>query len=242
MVLAVNSSSINHRTWVIDTGATTHVACSVDLLTTIISVSGKFVSLPNGQKIHVSHTGIIRITEHIILTDVMVIPSFSFNMLSVSKLTETISCTLKFTSSHCLIQDTSSLRMIGIADQIRGLYCFTQPMSPVVHSCNDVSQFDLWHFRLGHSSIVSHAGIPGFKVSNFHCPICPIAKQSKLSFHVSNSKTKAPFDLIHIDIWGPCSEISINGHFYFLTILDDHTRVTWIYLMRVKSQARQLMI
>ena len=44
------------------------------------------------------------------------------------------------------------------------------------------------------------------------------------------------FDLLHIDTWGPFSVTSNEGYKYFLTIVDDHTRVTWIYLMRTKDE------
>lgn len=40
---------------------------------------------------------------------------------------------------------------------------------------------------------------------------------------------------MHIDIWGPFSLISVEGYKYFLTIIDDHTRFTWVYLLRKKS-------
>lgn len=44
------------------------------------------------------------------------------------------------------------------------------------------------------------------------------------------------FELLHINIWGPFSVPSIEGYKYFLTIVDDHTRVTWIYLLRTKDE------
>lgn len=43
------------------------------------------------------------------------------------------------------------------------------------------------------------------------------------------------FELLHIDIWGPFSVPSIEGYKYFLTIVDDNTRVTWVYLLRTKD-------
>lgn len=48
------------------------------------------------------------------------------------------------------------------------------------------------------------------------------------------------FDLLHIDIWGPFSVPTPEGYRYFLTIVDDHTRVTWLYLLRTKSEVLQV--
>lgn len=42
---------------------------------------------------------------------------------------------------------------------------------------------------------------------------------------------------MHANIWGPISVPSIQGHKYFLTLVDDHTRHTWIYLLKLKSEA-----
>lgn len=49
-----------------------------------------------------------------------------------------------------------------------------------------------------------------------------------------------PFDFLHIDTWRPFSVTSTEGYRYFLTIVDDHTRVTWICLMRTKDEVLSL--
>jgi len=46
------------------------------------------------------------------------------------------------------------------------------------------------------------------------------------------------FELLYVNIWGPCSTTSITGYKYFLTIIDDFSRFTWIKLMKHKSQTR----
>lgn len=50
-----------------------------------------------------------------------------------------------------------------------------------------------------------------------------------------NHLSDNPFDIVHLDIWGPFLIESIEGYKYFLTVVDDCTRVTWIYLLRNKS-------
>ena len=41
---------------------------------------------------------------------------------------------------------------------------------------------------------------------------------------------------MHLDTWGPYSLALIQGP-YFLTIIDDSSRGTWIYLMQAKEEA-----
>jgi hypothetical protein len=38
-----------------------------------------------------------------------------------------------------------------------------------------------------------------------------------------------------MDIWGPFKVPSRDGFHYFLTIVDDFSRCTWVYLMHKKS-------
>ena len=42
--------------------------------------------------------------------------------------------------------------------------------------------------------------------------------------------------MLHIDVWGPFLVPTPEGYKYFLTIVDDHTRVTWLYLLRSKDE------
>ena len=65
-----------------------------------------------------------------------------------------------------------------------------------------------------------------------HC-----SKQRRLSFTSNNHVAHSPFDLVHCDIWGPYHVVSYTGHNCFLTLVDDCTRFTWVYLLKQKSDA-----
>jgi hypothetical protein len=43
------------------------------------------------------------------------------------------------------------------------------------------------------------------------------------------------FELVHYNVWGPTIE-SFDGYKYFITFIDDFSRVTWIYLLKFKSE------
>ncbi|WVZ08327.1 hypothetical protein V8G54_021673 [Vigna mungo] len=40
------------------------------------------------------------------------------------------------------------------------------------------------------------------------------------------------------DIWGPLNTVSIHGHKYFLTLVDDFSRFTWVYLLKSKAEVK----
>ena len=71
---------------------------------------------------------------------------------------------------------------------------------------------------------------------------CPLAKQKRIHFPFNNNKCSHPFDLVHMDVWGPFSILTSNGHKYFLTIVDDASRATLIFLHKSKSDVRPLIV
>jgi len=64
------------------------------------------------------------------------------------------------------------------------------------------------------------------------CQVCPRAKLHGQPFSVSNPRSLHPFELLHVNIWG-----AYNGFQYFLTIVDDCSRATWVHLLSHKSNA-----
>ena len=122
----VNRKAYNMKTWVIDTGATNHIIYFVDLLTLITAISHTMVQLPNGEAAIVTHVGSIQLSSRITLTNVLCVPSFSFNLLSVSSITKTQPLCLVFLSTCCFIQDLTNWSTIGVGQMSDGMYLLQQ--------------------------------------------------------------------------------------------------------------------
>ena len=73
------------------------------------------------------------------------------------------------------------------------------------------------------------------------CEICLRAKQSCNKFTLSKNNAQDLFDLIHCDIWGLYRTPSSCGAHYFLSIVEDASRGTWVYLMKDKTEASKLL-
>jgi hypothetical protein len=140
--------------------------------------------------------------------------------------------------------------MIGLADALEGLYYLRLEDKKVHVNATDgnhnttIPDQALWHFRLGHLSInrmqLLHKQFPYIIVDHKGvCDICHLAKHKKLPYTNSCNKAGFPFEMIHLDIWGPIGTKSLHGHSYFLTAVDDYSRFTWITLMKQKSETRQ---
>ena len=70
--------------WIIDTGASDHMVHSVSCLSSITSTINTFVYLPNGEKALVTHIGTVHISDQLTLYGVLCVPSFTFNLISVT--------------------------------------------------------------------------------------------------------------------------------------------------------------
>lgn len=63
-----------------------------------------------------------------------------------------------------------------------------------------------------------------------------------MSFITSIISSNACFQLIHLDVWGPYHTPSLSGACFFLTIVDDYSRNTWVYLMNHKSDVNSYIL
>ena len=92
---AIHSDMLN--VWVVDTGASSHMCCNFSLLTNITSLTQPFlVALPNKHIISVTQVGQVVLNPHITLFNVLYIPEFHCNLLSVTKLAQDNKCTATF--------------------------------------------------------------------------------------------------------------------------------------------------
>jgi len=82
-----HSISFFNREWIIDLGASDHMTSSFSSFhNTQLLNQPCPISLPNGDIVSITHTGILRIS----LPNVLYVPSFKFNLLSINKLTSTL--------------------------------------------------------------------------------------------------------------------------------------------------------
>ena len=91
--------------WIFNTGATDHMVCSLSLMTTSIEVIDRHMLLPNNTLARVTCIGTIQFFDKLVLHNVLCVPSFRLNLISVAKLTKTSSCHATFTNEFCFIQD-----------------------------------------------------------------------------------------------------------------------------------------
>ena len=88
--------------------------------------------------------------------------------------------------------------------------------------------------------LTKHDLVRGLKDVKFEknklCSSCQVGKQvANTHPNKSQMSTHRPLELLHMDLFGPTSFVSIGGNSYCLVIVDDYSRFTWVYFLRDKS-------
>lgn len=225
--------------WVIDSGASDHMTCISSNLSDFQPVSDiPSVTLANGSKVIVKGTGTATLSPSLSLSSTLFLPEFPFNLLSVSKLTKSYNCSITFFPGSCVFQDLTTKKEIGRGHVSGGLHVFNETSSRSIACSGVVSPLQI-HCRLGHPSLASLKKlVPSLHhLESLNCESCQFGKHHHVSYPPRVNKRSAHhFDLVHSDVWGPCPVDSKLGFRYFVTFVDDYSRVTWLYLMKSRSE------
>ena len=62
-------------------------------------------------------------------------------------------------------------------------------------------------------------------------------KQTRTRFKVKEHSTSQPLEIIHTDLCGPKRTKSFQVEYYFMLLIDDYIRMTWVTFLKEKSKA-----
>ncbi|CAI7818027.1 unnamed protein product [Closterium sp. NIES-54] len=114
----------------------------------------------------------------------------------------------------------------------------------------------LWHHRLGHPSLLRLRGMASrLLVSGLPrslpplpqgpgptCVPCVEGRQRAAPHSSQFSPTEAPLQTLHMDVWGP-ARVRGQGHKrYFLLVVDDYSRYTAVFPLRIKGDVTGVLI
>ena len=111
----------------------------------------------------------------------------------------------------------------------------------------------LWHRRMAHlhfrkmNYITKHGLVLGVPQKSFgvedKCLPCKKGKQHKKP-HKPKTKNSlnSPFDLLHMDLFGPVNVRSLGGKYYALVITDDFSRFSWVFFLGSKDETGETLM
>ena len=175
---------INAYQWIIDSGATSYICCYKSLYDFYVAMNNSYVLIPNSFKVKVEGICNIKLTQDIFLHNVLYIPSFRFNMLSLLTLIQHNQFQFIMQPNFSFYRISNHKKTISTAKSRHGLLVFDfykhSLPSDNFNSCNYVTN-DVWHMRLGHLSVpvynllTANTSLTAVD-KNHHCSICPLSK------------------------------------------------------------------
>ena len=245
-----------HRTdpeWVLDSGASKHVAGNFrefESYDQLPPSQSKTICTADGTLQPVKGIGTVQCTPSIKLSSVLHVPAFPVNLVSMSALVDQVDCRITVDRRMCLIEDIPTGRRIGAGIRRRGLWYMDreglgQMGSPVFAAIVEERESVAMkhHCRMGHVSFdkmykLFPGVMHGVDKNKLKCDACEFAKHTRSSYVSKGLRSIFPFMLVHSDVWtSPVA--SVSGAKYFVTFIDCHSRMTWVYLMRHKDETFQ---
>jgi hypothetical protein len=199
----------------------------------------------DGNQGLVKGLGKIAISPDHSISNVFLVDSLDYNLLSVSQLCKMgYNCLFIDVGVTVFTRSDDSIAFKGVLEGPLYLVDFNENQAEL-NTCliAKTNMGWLWHHRLAHvgmknlHKLLKGEHILGLTNVNFEkdmiCSACQVGKQVSAHHpHKNIMTTNRPLKLLHMDLFGPIAYISIRGCKYCLVIVDDYSRFTWCSLCR----------
>ncbi|KAI5349042.1 hypothetical protein L3X38_001929 [Prunus dulcis] len=241
----------NNGVWYVDSACSNHMTSQASLLVNIDTKVTAKVKMGTGDLVDATGKGTLVIDtkagpRHI--KEVMLVPGLDENLLSVGQMVEH-GYYLVFGDSMVEIFDDRSMENLLAKVSMTRNRCFPLSLkyaNSVAMKATIEESTWYWHRRFGHLNMQSLKllqqqelvyGLPEIGNANRICQVCAIGKSHREAFGKEKIwRASLPLELVHSDVCGPMQTPSIGGNKYFLTFIDDCTRMCWVYFMQFKSE------
>jgi transposase InsO family protein len=237
--------------WYMDTGCSNHLTGNKLWLIDFDSRRRAKIRCADDKYLNAEGMGNVKVKvkngKTVLIKDVWYVPGIRSNLMSVGQLIEKgFSVVMKdnllklYDSNQNLIMQSEqgSNRTFKVNVETAETECLSAEGSE--------GDSKLWHKRMGHlnyrslghlSSKKLVRGIPKIVKPEKSCEICMKGKQPRLPF-VSEvaPRAKHALGVVHSDVCGPFPEPSLGGNRYFVSFVDEFTRMTWVTLIKFKTE------
>lgn len=246
------SGNFRNDEWFMDSGATRHLTMRSDWMKGEKQFGIPPIRAANNEAMDVECSGAVNFSvivdgesRKVQFKDVLCVPKLTANLLSVSEITAKQKIVV-FSSRGCVVKDMDGT-ILATASLVNGLYRLDGSSEMVLASIasNVSNSMELWHRRLGHlnpsdMSKMKNGGVDGISFDgneqNIACVACCKGKQARKPFPKNGSRATKLLEIVHADLAGKMDCESIGGCKYCLVLVDDFSRMTFVYMLKNKSE------
>lgn len=255
------SGKIDNNCWIFDTAASNHFCNDKNLFVYIEPVDNENMLLAvNDISFPIEGKGDVKVcldNTECHLKNVLYSPNLRRNLISGPMLDK---YGFKFVGQNGVINVYDRDIVMFKAKLERGLYYVSPSVDVNVNQIENNrsdnrghEELMAWHEKFGHANIDyivktsqlnAVGGLPRLKkIPNFECEPCKLNKYKRVSFKTSEfNNSKAPLELLFLDVWGPAQTIGRNGERYYVSILDDFSKRMFVFPISHKSDVFDVFI
>jgi hypothetical protein len=220
--------------WIIDSGCTNHMTEEKKMFTSYVKNkdSQDSIIFGDGNQGKVKGLGKIAISSEHSISNVFLVESLGYNLLSVSQLCNMgYNCLFTNVDVSVFRRSDGSLAFKGVLDDKLYLVDFSKKEADL-DACliAKTSMGWLWHHRLAHVGMKNlHKLLKGEHVLGLTnvtfekdrpCTACQAGKQVRSSYHSKNVMTTSrSLELLHMDLFGPVAFLNIGGSMVLLLLM-----------------------
>lgn len=251
------TSTADHDTWLLDSGATSHMTPNLDVFASYEEFSepmpitgpqgaaGTFYAIGRGSiTVKTIYNGVV---ATLTLQNVLHSPDIAVNLISISKLAvDHIQTRFGCAKGKAVLSDARG--NFAYADLVGGLYHMRMSICETANLVTTASDrrrsLTLLHRRLGHLStdriidMEKNDTVLGLEIASHDvsgiCEPCILGKMTATQAPLRDHRAAAPFEVVHTDI-EYMIESSIGGATLALKFIDEHSGYTEVHALKSRS-------
>ena len=237
-----------------DSGTTHHISPYRKLFENLVDIPDKFFTAANRQKFVVTGVGdmIVEVpngydVSKLRLTEVLFSLEVGYTLVSIGHLDE-LGLSTTFAEGFCTIKGSDGETIGRIPRTSKGLYHVVHEHETANAATEMVTVMEL-HRRYGHIApsvarrLVENGLVSGLKFDDTKdggtfCESCIYAKAMRkpIAKIREGEWSKEVGALAWSDVWGPAPVETLGGKRYYVTFTDDHSCLTYLCMLRQKSE------
>lgn len=254
LMVTTNDEGVVVDWWYLDTGCSNHLTGNRQWLINYDSSKESRIRCADDEYLVAEGMGdvLVKLKDGgtVLIENVWYVPGMKSNLMSVGQLLEKgYSVTMRDAVLQ-LFDNSDKLVLKSKLSRNRTFKCNVKDSGVKVLSTVTESQSWLWHRRFGHLNFKSLTqlsekelvtGMPKIGVCDKTCDVCLKGKQTRLPFaDQSPMRASSPLHAVSSDICGPIEVPTLGGNKYFITFIDEFTRMIWLYVIKQKSEALEV--
>ena len=238
--------------WLLDSGATNHICCSKEMFQSLAEYNS-FVQVGDGRNLEVNGKGNIKLQTittsgmiiNLTISEALYVPELTTNLISLGKLSSK-RLKIVFENDSCKIFLNEELSIEAKKSNNKNNLYELETISDLDQALltENVKNWKLWHYRLGHLSTknmeklkAEDVDMKQEKLEKEFCEDCALGKSTKLP-HKTVLKNEGLEDYVIIlsDLAGPMKTTSIGLKKYMLTYLCSKTEYSFVFFLKKKNE------